>query len=325
MFGSTLRAGALARGHELAFQENNFLENEQFSSETDAELAKQIQNMSSGSCSIILGLFTSRECLIAGPIFKKNKLIGISSSCGNDNIKQFSPYLYTIIPPVSVFSEKISTWLNENHNSGKIFVIYQPTDVYSVTASAAFKKKFTKPIVEIPVASDGRFDMSQFSNTIDEQSTIVFLTYPLPSVKILMQLSEKEIITKKTTILGASCWTFDVTVFRPLRSVLEKANNVLAVDVLNWEEVKNTAFMKKFLAKFNRDPLAIEILTYDVTNLSINCYKKSFVNQKYDVNQFQYCMKHTQHQGVSGTFSFTENSPFAKRPLYLTNFLERMS
>lgn len=200
MFGSVLRAGALARGHELAFQKSNFSAHQQFSSETDADLAKQIQNMSSGSCSIILGFFTSRECLIAGPILKKNKLIGISSSCGHDNIRQFSPYLYTIIPPISAFSDKISTYLNENHNSGKIFVIYQPTDVYSKTASTAFKKRVSKPIIEIPVASDGNFDINKFSNNISEKFTIVFFTYPLPSAKILMQLSDHQIITKKTTI-----------------------------------------------------------------------------------------------------------------------------
>ncbi|MCA0402711.1 MAG: ABC transporter substrate-binding protein [Proteobacteria bacterium] len=324
MFGSVLRAGALARGHELAFQKSNFSKHQQFSSETDVELAKQIENMSSGSCSIILGFFTSRECLIAGPILKKNKLIGVSSSCGHNNIRKFSPFLYTIIPPINVFSDKISTYLNENNNLEKIFVIYQPTDVYSETASSSFRKKIKKPIITIPIASDGSFDIKKFPNNINENFTIVFFTYPLPSAKILMQLSEHKIISKRTTILGASCWTFDVTVFRPLRSILEKANSVLAIDVLDWKKVKKTIFVKNFFEKFNREPLTIEILTYDVTKLAINCYEKSLIYDKYDIKEFQNCMTATKHNGVSGIFSFRKNSSFATRELYLTNFLERM-
>jgi len=155
MFGSVLRAGALVRGHEIAFRDSNFSDYQFFSAESDAELAKQIQNMTSGSCSIVLGLFTSRECLIAGPFFKNNKLIGISSSCGHNNIQQFSPYLYTAIPPISEFSNKTADYMNSINNSGRVIGIYQPTDVYSQTGFNYFKKKYTKPVIEVPVESDG--------------------------------------------------------------------------------------------------------------------------------------------------------------------------
>jgi ABC-type branched-subunit amino acid transport system substrate-binding protein len=324
MFGSAPRVGTLANGHELAFQKNTFSDHQEFSSETGADFAKKIQQMSSGSCSIILGLFTSRECLISGPLLKRNKIIGISSTCGHDNISLFSPYLYTIIPAISVFSNKTSTYLNEHPSSEKLFVIYQPTDVYSKTSHEVFKKGIKKPIIEIPVTSNGHFDINKFSISSNERFTIVFFTYALPSAKILMQLSAHQIITKKTTIIGASCWTFDVTVFRPLRSILEKAKKVLATDVLDWNTVKETEFVKKFTTRFNRKPLTIEILTYDVTQLAISCYKKSLVNNQYDRNRFQNCMINTQHQGVSGRFSFSKDSPFAERRLYLTNFFDRM-
>jgi ABC-type branched-subunit amino acid transport system substrate-binding protein len=324
MFGSVLRAGALARGHELAFKDNNFTDHQQFSAESDADLAKQIENMSSGSCSVILGLFTSRECLIAGPVLKKNKLIGVSSSCGHDNIKKFSPYLYTLTPSVADFSDKISSYLNESKDRGKIYALYQPTDIYSETGFIDFKKKYTKQIIEILVESDGRFDRNRFSNPRNEKFTIVFFTYPLPSAKILMELSEQQLISKNTTIIGASSWTFDVSVFRPLRSILEKANDVLTADALDWNKVKNSKFVKSFSNKFNREPLTIEILTYDVTHLSINCYKSSLVNNKYDINKFKNCMTNKTYQGVSGPFAFSKDSPFAKRPIFLTHFLERM-
>ncbi len=324
MFGSVLRFGVLNRGHELAFQDGNFSDHQQYSAETDAELARQIENMSSGKCSIVLGLFTSRECLIAGPIFKKNKLIGISSSCGHDNITQFSPYLYTIIPPVSKFSEMVSNYLNNKRDTGKIFIFYQPTDVYSQTGLNTFKTKFTKPIIEIPVESDGQFDINKFSIYKNDNVTIVFFTYPLPSVKILVELSDNQLLTKKTIVIGASSWTFDVSVFRPIRPVLEKAQDIIATDVLDWKEVKKSKFVKNFISKFNREPLNIEVLTYDVTRLSIDCYKKSLIKNIYSIKRFQNCMTSTEHRGVSGPYFFNKDSPFAQRPLYMTHFLDRM-
>lgn len=324
MFASVLRSGALARGHELAFQDSGFSEHREFSSETDADLAKQIENMSSGTCSVVLGLFTSRECLIAGPIFMKNKLIGISSSCGHNKIEEFSPYLYTIIPPISEFIAKIAVYLNQKIDAGNIIAIYQPTDVYSETEFYNFKKQFTKQIIEIPVGSDGQFDINKFSKLRGKKSTIVFFTYTLPSAKILMDLSEHQLINKNTNIIGSSCWTFDVSVFRPIRSILEKANSVIATDIIDWKKAINSRFVQGFMRKYDRNPLAIEILTYDVTNLAINCYKKSVINHKYDITSFQNCMTKTQYDGVSGHFSFNNNSSFANRPIYLTNFLKRL-
>ena len=103
-----------------------------------------------------------------------------------------------------------------------------------------------------------------------------------------------------------------------------KSQDVVAVDVVDWQAAKNATFVKQFKKKYSREPLNIEILTYDVRRLSIDCYKTSLLQNKYDENRFQNCMTHSSHQGVAGTFSFREGSPFARRPLYLTHLLNRI-
>jgi hypothetical protein len=323
MFGSVLRAGALVSGHELAFQTDNFNDYQFFSANSDAELAKQIGQMVTGSCSILLGLFTSRDCLIAGPILKKNKTVGISSSCGHDDINQFSPYLYTIIPSLSEFIDVTAKYLNKTKNLGRVIVIYQPTDVYSAAGFHEFQIKFNKKIIEVPVGSDGQLDLSKFS-IAGEQVTIVFFCYPLPSAQILVELSNHNLITKHTKIIGASSWTFDVSVFRPIKAILESSQEVLTTDIIDWNKFKKSEFLIKFYKKFHREPLNIEVLTYDVTQLAINCYKQSTISDNYNSDLFHSCLVRGGHQGVSGRYSFDKQSPFAHRPIYLTNFLDRM-
>src|SRR5579872_1537574 len=223
MFGTVLRAGALVQGQKLAFQDNKFFNYRFFSAGSPIELENQIQAMSSDSCSIILGLFTSRDCLIAGPLLVKNKIIGVSPSCSDDKEISFSPYLYTAVPQLNEFSIKIGDYLNKRNDLGLTFVIYQPTDIYSITGFNEFKKIFTKPIVEIPVTSDGQFDIKKLSYKKGKQATIIFFTYPLPSAQILTKLFDNGLISKNVRIVGSASWVFDTSVFKPIKSIFQKA------------------------------------------------------------------------------------------------------
>jgi len=324
MFASTLRSGALARGHEQAFQDNAFLDYEFFSAGNDQEFANQIQNMSEGKCAIVLGLFTSRECLIAGTFLIDKKLIGISSSCGHDNIGKFSPYLYTETPPVSAFSSRYAKYLSEEYPSGEIIAVYQPTDIYSKSGFDYFKANFNKPVVEVPIESDGQFNTKAFDDFHGKKYTIIFFTYPLPSAKILVELNTHQLINNNVSIIGASSWIFDVSVFRPIKPILQKARGVIVADLIDWSKITGSPFGERFFQKYKREPLLIEILTYDVTNLAIKCYRKAVINRVYNIELFQTCIKDEKHQGISGEYSFEKTAPFANRPIYLTNMLDRI-
>lgn len=324
MFGFDIGVDGLVRDYDMAFRESHFSDYRFFSADKNAELAAQIQVMAHSSCSVILGLFTSRECLIAGDILRKNKIVGISPICGHDDVGRFYPYIFTGTHPISVAADITVDYINNMQNSGKIFAIHQPTNVYSEAEFSQFMKRFSKPITVIPVDSGGKFDIDKFLYKKDEAVTLVFFTYPLPSVKILIELSNKNLIAKNVRIVGASSWNDDVFLFKPIKPILESAASVVAADTVDWKKIKQSNFSKVFIKNFNREPLNIEVLNYDVTRFAIKCYRESSINNKNDVDKFINCITHTKYQGVSGTFSFSKNSSFADRPKYLTNLLDRM-
>lgn len=324
MVGTAMDYDALIRGSELAFQDTHFSDYRFFSTNTNVEFLQQIQQMASSSCSVILGFLTSRECLIAGPVLVKNKIIGISFICGHDNVNNFHPYLYTATPSISQASKIVVDYLHRSPQFGKIFAVHQPTDTYSESEFTQFKSKFKGQIVEVPIDSDGQFDSNLISYKPGEKATLAFFTYPLPSVKILVMLSDHQMITKNTRIIGASSWSDDVSLLIPIKSILEKAYEVKAVDIMDWNKVKKSIFVKRFSKTFHREPVGIEVSNYDVTKLAVECYKKSFINGKYDTNQFRYCITHTHYIGESGTFSFNNNSSFATRKIAMSNLLNRM-
>lgn len=314
-----------SRGSELAFQDDHFSNYRLFSADSNAEFFTQIKEMARGSsCSVILGLVTSRACLIAGPILRKYKTISISPICGHDSVGNFYPYLYTATFPISKEAEVIIDYLNKRKKPGKIFAIYQATDIYSMAEFSQFKKRCSKIITEIPLSSDGQFDVSKFQPIKGEENTLIFFTSPLPSVKALVVLSDHQLITKDLKIIGSSSWNDQVSLLKHVKPILRRAKLVIAVDVLNWDKVRNSSFTKTFIKKFNREPLNVEVINYDVTRLTIKCYRQSLVNEKYNVDKFQYCLAHTVYHGASGIFSFTNHSSFADRPAYMTNILERM-
>lgn len=324
MFGFDIRADGVMRNYDMVFRDSHFSDYRFFSADKSAELATQIQTAAHSSCSVILGLFTSRECLIAGDILKKNKIVGISPVCGHDDIGKFYPYLFTGSHAISVGAETAVNYITGLQNTGKIFAIHQPANLYSDAEFTQFMQKFSKPVIEVLVDSDGKFDITKFSYSKDEPVTLVFFTYPLPAVKILIELSNKKLINKNVHLVGASSWNDDITLFTPIKSILEGASSIVASDTVDWKQVKSSAFSKSCIKKFNRYPLNVEVLSYDITRLAVKCYREAMINNKYNLDKFQHCITHTKYQGVSGTFSFGNHSSFADRPKYLTNLLDRM-
>lgn len=321
---SDLNADVSFLGPKIAFQDSHFNNYKTFSVKNNADFAHQIQKMTPESCSVVLGLVTSRECLIAGPVLKKNKLIGISPCCGHDKINQFYPYLYVGSAPLSIEVSTIIQHLKQENKEDNIYVIYKPTNVYSHEMFLQFQKQYTKKFTKIEISSDNTFDIKKFSYAKNTPATLVFFTYPLPSIKTLLTLSSQKLINKNTDVLGGSSWGDEITLFKSIRPILEKVRAVVCVEMLDWQKVKNSGFVKKFEKTHKRKPLDIEIISYDMTRFAVSCYKQATIDNKYDIKAFQHCMTHKKHKGVSGDFLFNKRSSFANRPIYITNLLERI-
>lgn len=319
-----LNADIIIRGCELAFQENHFFDYKFFSANNNTEFIEKVQKITADtSCPIVLGLVSSTRCLIAGPVLVKNKTFGFSATCAHDDIGKFYPYFYTATPPLSKAIDPIIKYLNLIYDRGKIFVIYQPTSIYSKTGFDQFKRKFHQPTIDVPVDRDGQFDVNKFFFRKGDKVTFLFFTYPLPSIKVLVRLSKEQLITKDTRIISNSSWTNEAALLSSVKPILQKAQSVMVVEIIDWEKAQHSAFTKNFIQKFHRKPLNVEIINYDLTKFVIKCYKKAVQHKKYNRDKFQYCITHTKYSGVSGAFSFDQHSSFANRSIYLVNLLER--
>lgn len=280
MFGSVLRTDVLENPFIMAFNQERFTNYKIYHADNDTQLRDQIHIMAKEECSVILGLFTSQDCLVSGDILKSNKIIGMSSSCSSNDIIKFYPYLFTAVPQLSAFSKAVAEYINRA-DSGKVYVFYQPSDVYSNYSEKSFLKYIKKDIVPISVNSSGDFNYKEIRKIPYKKSTMVFFTYPLPSAQILVALDSAHLIEKNVDIIGASSWIFDVSVFRPIALSLKKANRVITPSLVSQKQLSRSEFTRIFFDTYKREPDLVEVLTYDMTRLSVECYNVAKTGTKF--------------------------------------------
>ncbi|EKD92362.1 MAG: hypothetical protein ACD_29C00044G0002 [uncultured bacterium] len=319
MFGSVDLSNSLDQSFLMAFQNANFKNYKIFYTKNNADLMNQIQKMTSDQCDLILGLFTSQDCLIAGPILLNKKIVALSSSCSANNIYSYFPYIYTAVPKLSDFSKIVAQKINTIRKNDSVYVFYQPSDAYSYFAFNDFKKFLKRPVISIPVNTNADFDLTLL-NINDNPVYFIFFTYPLPSAQILVTLSNHHLILKNTEIIGASSWVFDVSVFYPIKNILLSAGKVLAPNLIDRNTMNFFIFSKKFYKKYHHLPTTVDTLSYDAALLSITCYKKSFLKNQYNEHQFLTCIKQNHYVGISGKMIFLRHSPFAERKINLIDF-----
>lgn len=323
MFGSVRWSDYLSASFIMAFQDENFSNFIIKSATTESQLSRQVSKMTKSQCPVMLGLFTSQDCLITGNIFKKNKAIALSSSCSNESINQFYPYVYSMTPKQSDYSKAVANYISKNNKEVVVYAFYQPSDIYSRDGFKYFRQHVKKKIIPISVRTNGSFDLSKFENIKDKEVYYVFFTYPLPSVQIISKIDADNLVNKHSVIIGASSWLYQLSVFHSIKPILEKSSNLLAPNLVNKNKVEHSLFNLNFEKKFHRKPDVVEILTYDATRLSVKCYwyAKRFQDFK---EGFLKCLHDGAHDGISGEINFKKDSPFAQRRIYLDSVLDRL-
>ncbi len=323
MFGSVLRADVLRNPFMMAFQDEHFTDYKMFYASNYTQLVEQTQNMQKDHCDLLLGLFVSQDCLIAGPLLKRNKKMGLSSSCSDDKIAKFYPYLYTAAPKSSGFSQQVADYVNHLQNAGTIYAFYHPANVYSQTEFDSFKQTIKKPFASIPIDSNANFNVKMLQGK--QPFTLVFFTYPLPSVQILLNLKSHHLLTHTTTVVGDSSWIFDVSVLKPIKPILRQLKRVVTPSLVVQGKMSTSHFAHVFLQRYARDPDLVEVLTYDMTRLSVQCYQDTLRHGNYNNAAFSHCVEHNKYHGISGHLKFEKKSSFPNRDIHLIDFLTRVS
>lgn len=323
MFGSALWADYINTPFIMAFNDADFINYKIYSAKNEFNMVDQISKITETQCPILLGLFTSQDCLIAGEFLKKNNVIALSSSCSNDLIKKYYPHIYSMTPNQLSYSKVVAEYINDADDVNDIYAFYQPSDIYSRDGFKYFERSIKKQLIPIEVKSNGSFKLKQLFGIKKNKVYYVFFTYPLPSAQIISKLDNYHLIDKNITIIGASSWIFQLSVFHSMKSILKKANHLLTPNLIDKKKVALSKFSMKFEEKFHRKPDVVELLTYDATKLAIKCYRKARSHNNLRLD-FLHCLRNDPHEGITGVIHFPADSPFAQRKVYLDNLMGKL-
>jgi hypothetical protein len=323
VFRTNLLTRSLTPVFKLAFYDSKFTDYSFFSAVNDLDLVNKVNQMNQNKCQIILGLITSQECLIVGSGLEKNKIIGIST-CALPFINQFKPYIYSFYPSIDNYLNQIIEYLKKPQNIGHVFLIYQSTDMFSTASYTKFKKMYPKTTFDISIDSKNYLDTFNLRVKDNKPVILVFFTYTLPAIKLLIELSDKHLITKNTRIIASPAWSFNLSSLGQVKYLLKQAKEVVAVDWWDWSKIKNNIFVKQYIKFYNQHPSPLEMLMYETAMFAVDCYRKSWVGNQFSIAKFQYCALETSHHGIDGANYFTKDSVFihSTRPPKIINILD---
>lgn len=319
MHSSPDRGGYLFLGHELAMKSQPSVQIAKYESKgTDESLVSTVTKMSSDGCKVILGLFTSKEALLAGKLLKGKDVIGVSASASHVGLKELYPAVVTAVPAADAYTSKVIEHLQSRKE--QIVVVVQPDDLYStaMTTNIYNQWKGAKP-PRIDIRGNSVIDMPS-SIKRNSPLTIVFTTYPVPSVDALSRLHSLGIIGKKTTLIGSASWVFDLAAFRNSRDLLVRAEKVLVPETLDRTSEKYKEFEKKFIDKFSIKPENLAAYSYDTTLWVAKCWTRSTKTTK----EFLACLNTEPFNGATGRILLEPGSPFPSRKVFMADLLERL-
>lgn len=325
MHSSSFKSQYLVHAHELAVKLNPTVAKgvkiAYYTADgSDVDLLSVLKKAIGDGCKVIIGLYTSRECLLAGPFLQENKVIGLSPSCGHDGVEKFKENLRTGVPPLQKYAKSIADRLNQTDE--RAIVLFQPTEVYSRQTRDEIAKQLKRPVEFVEFGK--QIDSSKLVASLAgaEPRTLVFTTYPTPSYQIIEDLSKAGRLDKKTTILAASSWLFDLSLIRKLKDTLAKTAGAYVPDTWRIEPAKATPFFRAYQKEYGAEPENLAAFSYDLTTLALAC--RNDIGAAFDLAKFRACLVTREFSGVTGAFSFTQDSAFAQREVFLEALTGRL-
>lgn len=316
MHSTRSRAEVLLNAHRLAEIESGMQFSKHYvTNGRDTDFLKTLKRAIDDGCNAILGLYTSRECVLAGPILKKKDLIAISPSCSHDKIRSYYPHITTFVPSLESYSKAIV----ERVGTKKILVVRQKSDLYSLHLSRHISKFVKKTHLSyFDLDREGLPKSDKFDH--GKSDVIVFTTYPLPSFTALKYLSQME-GKDKVLIVGAPSWPYDLDLLKKQRDHFEKFAGVEVPDFMNLD--KNSDFYKLYTSKFEQVPYNLAALSYHLSLSVLKCSKSSN-NNKVNAKSIRKCLQDNTWDGITGKVKFKKGDPFVERDIKMHELIPRL-
>lgn len=322
MFGNTMRSDVIRRAHDMAFEAEKMTPLSTFVANNDTDFTMQIRKSVDLGCKVLIGLYTSRECMIAGPLLAGTDVTILSPTCGHPDIIKSYPHVFTGVPSAAHFAKALARDL-DSVAAEDLFTFYQPTEVFSKASYSAFNS-FRRSGRRIEVDREGHIGDQNLKLLQHAKAPTLYIeVYAAAAVKLLTQLDAAGVLKKDVRIIGSAAWALDVSAFEFVKPMLQKVASVFSQDNFRQEDLLKSSFSTQYKTLFRTPPLGIHLVAYDITRLGVQCYKKAG-GEKFSADRFRKCLMARPHTGQSGRYEFHPGSPFADRPVLFTDFRARL-
>lgn len=322
MFASSFRSGVLERSQNLALSGSAFSKSESIKADDDLDLVSKITAKFQSGCKLLVGLYTSKECLLIAPIAKKYGAIIISPTCGHPDIVQNNETIFTLVPSLEKYISKANDlFIKKYQPTDDVLVLYQPSDLYSNKSFNSFLKSFSKKYTEIKVDNDGEIYSEDLPKLEKKYFAVYILTYPVVAAKILDQLKSKNFISNKMILIGSSSWSFDTSVLVKYRKTIESFADAIIPEIEAPSNLTSSSFYTNFINKYNEKPLGIHLMSFDATSIAIQCLKS---NKEKTNEEIKKCLYKKPFHGITGKIIFNRTSPFSEREIFLSDLNKKL-
>lgn len=279
----------------------------------DVDLMKTVNRAYSQGCRIIVGLYTSKECLLAATTLREQAVVLLSPTCGHDDLRKHKGIIYTGVPSIEDYAKEESKYLDAKQFN-QIYIVHNPADLYSQNVLKFFRENLKSPSTLIPIRRDGSLANKP---QLQPKSAIVFTTYPKDSGPAIEIFSKHELANQTIMMAGLS-WIYDLTILMHRRAQLKKFRAVLIAKTDNKSRIKDPMIS----LKAPRSLKNIVISSYDIMSFALDCYSKT--KTEFNLKRFKNCMNKTIFNGVTGTIEYKRGGPFAERNIIFSDLFEEL-
>jgi ABC-type branched-subunit amino acid transport system substrate-binding protein len=256
--------------------------------------------LTKNNCNIAVGIVSSKDSLLVGPILKSLGIFGMSPTAVTKEADKFKD----VFRSLSISSKQYVDDVVAINRDSRLIVIHDPKDIFSQNIV-----KFLKPSSKIIFH---KIDSINFDE-IQKDDTIFYTTYPFASIPSLIKFKA---LSKSKKIIGNPAWG-ETHTFAKIKSKLPH-DKMYFLSPFWKSELSPSAeiFRSKYKAVYGKDPDYDSYYDYDVAGFIISCLKE--MNWNKDIDLIKTCLLNkTKFEGITATYIFNQDEahPKAKQEL----------
>lgn len=275
-----------------------------------------IKRAAAEHCTVVVGLVSSRDAVIAAPFLQKLDLIGVSSTATATQLNQWHHSVVTLAASQESQAKNLLKTIRSSSKKGDIFVVTQRDDFYSFLFANELStlEPSVRRLQLEPGYTLSKHDLSALSAS--QVAAIIYSTYPILSIPSLKQLSTIQAEKQKNfMIFGTSPW-LETQIFKAKQSVLKALSEIKVL--VPWDnEVRLKAvrqhFLHAYLNRYGAYPDHDSIYDYDAMSMIIECFGQENLRQ---------CLGSSRiFTGILGKYLFQEGLAHPQRPMIMKDYL----